>query len=419
MKLRLKYPLEIYVCSREKQKSSLSTYFIRDGNRINIRLIGSDEYEMPEEIQGVKFFRQIEAIEYEIEEIQSDISELSQLISPKPDHIKIINFLKPIINRVLRSLRNWGFLYSIAEIDPSDTSAEYKIRLWNVEYSLDSINWKKVVEPPKGILSTLLNYKDPDDQKEVLNVGNWKGVEEAIQDDIEIPPEREFLANAMHHFKQRNYRVALVEAIICLEIVLSQFLTAYLSITKKVPNKRIKKFLTPQLSLGTKISGLLDLVLVPDDLKQIELENVLKAIGWRNDIVHKKGKLRKDLSEKDIEQKIVSVLSLALILGSKRDHIKNSPMFQQLSTMLADKFKFTQPDILQVRKHEFIIEFDFLEFQLPSDIQQVLNDVATEAKSFLTSHDSRFDPKEHLEIRFMDVLNGLKAQWKNGNVKIY
>ena len=421
MKLKFQVPLKIYLLGDNEEHLNLSTSFIHDGVRVFIRFNGDNPFTLPDDpsVRGIRLVRKINGLECEIEYIDSDNPEILRLITKEINFVNILNFLKPIINRILRALRNWGFVYSIVEINPNDAKAEYLIRSWNVEYSSDSVVWKKMVESPKGILSALIAYSDPDDQIEILTVNNWISVEEAIQDKLTPPPEQEFLANAKQHLKQRNYRVAIVEAIICLEIVLSQFLKAYLKIEKSISQERINDFLTTGFGIKSKVSGLLDLVLSLEDMRLIELDNIRTAIEWRNKIVHKTGKLPEYISEKELEEKINSVLTLALLLGHKRDQINSAPMLKEFSNKLAVDFNLPEPHITLVQKHLYIIDFDFIEFELPSDIERTISSVAMSASSFLTSSDHRFDPEKHLVIRFIVLLEGVRARWKKNKVEIY
>ena len=206
MKLKFQVPLKIYLLGDNEEHLNLSTSFIHDGVRVFIRFNGDNPFTLPDDpsVRGIRLVRKINGLECEIEYIDSDNPEILRLITKEINFVNILNFLKPIINRILRALRNWGFVYSIVEINPNDAKAEYLIRSWNVEYSSDSVVWKKMVESPKGILSALIAYSDPDDQIEILTVNNWISVEEAIQDKLTPPPEQEFFSNTKQHFKKKK-----------------------------------------------------------------------------------------------------------------------------------------------------------------------------------------------------------------------
>ena len=124
-----------------------------------------------------------------------------------------------------------------------------------------------------------------------LDYNNWPTIVEAIQDNLESPPEQEFITNALEHLKVRNYRLALIESIICLEIVLTQYLKAFFSINKQIPEKRINNFLNPNLGLNARISVLLNLCLDERDIESVNFTNILRAINRRNHIIHKTGNL--------------------------------------------------------------------------------------------------------------------------------
>ncbi|HEX9868845.1 MAG TPA: hypothetical protein VGC99_09670 [Candidatus Tectomicrobia bacterium] len=160
--------------------------------------------------------------------------------------------------------------------------------------------------------------KDYDDivfRPRKLDTHTWAEIVEAIRDDLPVLPEQEFTVNAREHLDLRNFRLALVESVIGLEIVLHRHLLAYLRIHKKVPQTRVQEFLSPNLTLATRLSGLLDLTLPPDALQQINLGNVRKAVGWRNKVVHVTGRLPDGISHSELREAISAVLELTQQLG--------------------------------------------------------------------------------------------------------
>src|SRR5690349_11986639 len=77
----------------------------------------------------------------------------------------------------------------------------------------------------------------------------------------ETAPEDEFLTNTRWHIRNGNLRLALVDSVIGLEIVLARFLDSYLRVIKSVPDSRIRKFIKPDLGITARLAAILDLTL--------------------------------------------------------------------------------------------------------------------------------------------------------------
>lgn len=420
MILKLKIPLHLYLSGPTEQSLEVATSFEHDDVKVNLGLTGEKLLSFPEGSDDSKFFRRVKNAEFELQDTDLQQSKLVKIVTTEPDYVSILKFLLPIVNRVLRCIRNWGFVESVAEINPPDDEAKKYIAKWDVRFSEDGEKWQTVVKPETDLhdLLLLLALFPSSEETGTLHVRNWPDIEEAVQDNLESPPEQEFFTNSIEHLNRRNYRLALVEAIICLEIVLTQFLRVYLSINKKLSKKRIDAFLSKEFGLMSKVSGLLDLVLDPDDLKKINIDNVRTAINWRNGIIHKTGHLPR-VPEEELRKRVADVLTLADLLGRKRDQIHSSPELQQIGNQLSQKFGLPGPTILRLGKHRILIDFDFLlSSEIPSDLETVLESVAKEASFIFATKDPRFSAAEHLHVRFLVFFQGVKARWRNNKVEV-
>jgi len=419
MKLKLKIPLHFYLFGPTEQSLKVRASFYQDGVKVNLKLLSEDPHILSEGPDDSKVFSHLKGAEFELEDTEPQRSKLSKVVTTEPDYVSILKFLLPIVNRVLRSIRNWGVVAFVAELNPRDDDAKKYIQRWDVQSSEDGENWQAVVKPETGLLNALLSGFLNDERAGNLHVRNWSEIEDAIQDNLEPPPEQEFLTNSIEHLNLGNFRLALIEAIICLEIVLTQFLRVYLSINKNLSPNRIDDFLTHQFGLTPRVSGLLDLVLDPDDLKKVNIDSVRTAIRWRNKVIHETGRLPQGVSENELRSKIVDVLILADLLGMKRDQIESSPELQQIGNQLSQKFGLPEPTILRLRRHRILINFEFLlPTEIPSDLGAVLESVAKEASFIFATKDSRFNATEHLHIRFLVFFQGIKARWRNGTVEV-
>jgi len=109
-------------------------------------------------------------------------------------------------------------------------------------------------------------------------------------------------------------------------------------------------------------------------------------------VIHKTGHLPQGVPEEELRRKINDVLSLALLLGRKREQISSSPELQRIGNQLSQKFRLPNPTILGLGRHRILLDFDFLlSSEIPQDLEEVLKSVADETSSIFTTKDSRFN----------------------------
>ena len=215
----------------------------------------------------------------------------------------------------------------------------------------------------------------------------------------------------------RNYRLALLEAIVCLEIVLSQFLENYLLINKGFSRNRVMKVLGKDVGLTPRVGLLLDLVLTQGELKSLGIGDVLKAINWRNTVVHKTGHLPPGLSDNEAQDCIFGVLHLADVLAGKRTQIVASPESKDVAQFIALAFKVPLPTISLIRHHRRVVQFQFfISDEFPSE--EKMKEIAEAVARRIQERDRRFKPEEHLHIRFSDFPQKTIAVWSRGMLEV-
>ncbi len=407
MKLRYRVPLSANVSGASADSLDLKCQFKHKDLTVKIGFSGEKPLSSDSFPKERRHFRKVNTVEIFIEEVEIESVKESE-------YPKLLRLLTPIVNLVLRSIRNFGILAHVNEFYPRDGDAEHYLRRWKVELSEDGKKWRPVVS--EDFLKDFLFLQITEKTGE-LSTSLWPDIEEAIQDNLDPPPEKEFFINALEHLRNRNYRLALIESILCLEMVMSQYLNKYMSIQKNIPKWRIRKMLSPQLGLYGRVSALLNLCLHPEDISKIEFNNVLKAINWRNNIIHRTGHLPDSLPEDKIYQNISSVLQLASLLATKRNQIEHSPEFQEIAKSISEKYKVPIPNIWLTGRHQFLIEFAF--FVIPSNFPdaQVLESLAQEASALLSALDPRFKPEEHLYIRYL-AFRDIRARWYKGSLHL-
>lgn len=419
MKLRLKVRFSAYIVASKPEALELNTAFEHPPFQVKLCLTGQEPLSSEELPEEERHFRQATRIIFELSPLQASQhapSEMKELLVPD-QRLRLVRLLVSVVNRVLRGIRNFGTVIHIAEIRFTEDEVEPLLREWDAEVSLDDEEWQPLIEPKSTFWETLKTAYMPRHPMGQLRSARWPDIEEAIQDELEPNPEQEFLTNAIEHIRLRNYRLALLEAIVCLEIVLSQFLENYLLINKGFSRNRVKKVLGKDVGLTPRVGLLLDLVLTPDELKSLSIGDALKAINWRNTVVHKTGHLPPGLSDNEAQDCIFSVLHLADVLARKRTQIVASPESKEVAQFIALAFKVPLPAISLVRHHRRVVHFQFfISDEFPSE--EKMKEIAEVVARRIQERDSRFKPEEHLYIRFSDFPQKTIAVWSRGILEV-
>lgn len=419
MKLRLKVPFNAYIVGSKPEALELNTVFEHPPFQVRLSLTGQEPLSSEELPEEGRHFRQATRIIFELSPLQAGQhapSEMKELLAPD-QRLRLVRLLVSVVNRVLLGIRNVGTVINIAEIRFREDEVEPLLREWDAEVSLDDEEWQPLTEPKSTFWKRLMTASMPRHPMGELRSTRWPDIEEAIQDELEPNPEQEFLTNALEHVRQRNYRLALLEAIVCLEIVLSQFLENYLLINKGFSRNRVMKMLGKDVSLTPRVGLLLELVLTPGELKSLSIGDALKAISWRNTIVHKTGHLPLGLSDNEAEDCIFSVLHLADVLARKRTQIVASPESKEVAQFAALALKVPLPTISLIRHHRRVVHFQFfLSDEFPSE--EKMKEIAEVLARRIQERDRRFKPEEHLYIRFSDFPQKTIAVWSRGMLEV-
>jgi hypothetical protein len=418
MKLCLKVPFNSYLVGPSSDSLNLRTSFEEDDYLVKMVIEGDDPLELKASPSETKHFRKTTYLSFEITlaEISSENLEKFKLfVKEESQRLKLFYLLVSVVNRTLRSIRNFGVVAYIQEIRPKDSEIESYFRKWGVKFSEKNEEFQTIFPETMNLLQ--IYASSISDQKiSELRISDWPDIEEAIQDKLEPAPEQEFLTNAIEFLRNRNFRMALLESVICLEIVLTQYLRAFLSVRKDIPDYRIKKFLTPQLGLTSRLSGLLDITLGRKDLNKINIQEILKAVEWRNHIIHKTGRLPKELKEDALRDGIWSILTLAELLARRRNQIQADPGLQKIAKEVSDDNKVPIPTIWARQRHHILVEIEFFFDEIPES--RVFEKASQDLAIKLKQRDTRFEADKHLFVRFLQFPKKTIARWQKGNLEV-
>jgi hypothetical protein len=408
MKIKWHYPLPLDLKGPSPERLELAVEFTHRRTTVKIELSGDTPKPVQTDKKQVIFYRTLRDIIFQIEDIKIDIIQESE-------YPRLLKIMVSTMNRVLRSIRNTGFAEIAKEINPHGSDSMRLFRRWAVEISDDGKNWVRLLKEDR--ILDLISVLFPGNLAEI-DSSLLPDIEESIQDDITPRPEQEFLVNCIEYLNDRNFRMALVEAIIGLDIVINQYLNSYLSSFKNIPKERISLFIQPQMGLSARIAGLLDLCLHPDEIKKVEFKNVLKAISWRNEIIHRSGHLPEGIPEELIRTNILSVLKLLSLIASLRNQIESLPEMRKIGTDLSEQLSIPAPNIWVSGKHRIIMEFSFISIIKDFPELEKLEAIAQNAILLLSERDKRFIAEEHLYIRFFRFPKELRAIWNKGNIAL-
>lgn len=345
-----------------------------------------------------------------------EVQSLATLLAPdRRSHL--LKFIRRLGGRACRAIRNFAVVPELPERLRENITDKKEIdshlQKWRPEFSEDGESWEDVLKqeesPFSGLLAEIMAgavLPLPRDEEfpetAELKVVFWEDVAEALEENKEPAPESEFITNAIGHIRRGNFRLAVVESIISLEIVLTQFLKVHLRVSAKVPDKRIDRFLTPEIGLTARLAALLNLTLHESYLEDIDLDKVLKVVGWRNDVVHKTGKLP-DAREEVLTDHIWAVVELVRLLAERRDNIAASPELKRITDTLRKKYEGEISYALIWLKPSHRVRMDIVMYSGGSnepDFRARVEKLVADSAKLLRERDSRFDEHKHLTIHF-------------------
>jgi len=340
---------------------------------------------------------------------------LSSLVDSK-DWNKLAALLRAIANRCIRAMRHYGLVLFLQELrDDGDSS--YDVFSWRTEASKDGVLWEPLIAQPGDLANFLAYLRSRHTVTSVLYASSWPQVEEAIQDNLCAPPEDELTANAIEHLLTKNYRLALLESVIGLEIVLNTYLREYMRTCKGLSRERIEDFLSPNLGLTGRLAGLLDLTIPQDELEHYNLERVRTAVRWRNKVTHETGRLPDGVSESQLHEHVMSVISLTLFLGHKARQIRVSPDEAAIAKHMQEKYPTLHCIVNLLPNHEVKAAFMASFFAPESPNLDEPAGVVRDLIRLIQERDPRFVADRHLEIKFYEFPWRLTVVWQGGTFR--
>ena len=432
MKLTFKVPFHCYITGPTPESLNLVASFIHSNYKINIRFLLSSPTKEPLDTMNMlgvdninldkenRYSWHTQALSFSIEPQSSDKS-FKELCLDVKNREKLFSLLIKIANRTFQCIRNFGFVSHVQTINPYPHEAKSYINVWEAQFFEDGKSCPLTEESESSMVDFLIGLQRPISSSfaydiPTLSTSSWPDIEEALQDNSEPPPEFEFMINAIEFLRLRNFRMALIESLICLEITMSQYLNTYLKIKKELSQTKIKEFLNPNLDLYSRVSVLLNLTLDETKLKDVDITKILDSIHWRNKVIHTTGHLPIDLKEDDLRKGISAVIILSQRLAGIKRQIEAEPYLQSIAKEISENNKMPIPYIKVLHKRSIVADVQFFFKDIPET--SVLESFSKQLGEKLGERDPKFDINKHLFIRFSQFPNKVRARWRNGKVEI-
>jgi hypothetical protein len=417
----------IYLIGYSREALDVSASFDHKGYAVRISFSGGEVIELSDVPAHSKYFRKSDGLQFILDD--KDTRRVPLVDLTKIDNYStLLSLMRTVAERVFNVIRNFGIVPEIPENLPTKLekgeNLQAEVLGWFPEMSADGESWAPLAKSkgfdflPLLITSNKFSRAARFLEDAELNLALWPDIIEALEDNKEPPPEMEFLTNAIGHLRQKNFRLAVVESIVCLEIVLTQFISNYLSISAKVKKENLQRFLSPELGLTARLSGLLNLTLHESYLKEIDLDRVLKVVEWRNKIIHKNGRLPSGIDRDTLQKNVSAVFSLINVLAERRDNIVASPKLNEIADILRQKAGVMQPSIWLKSRHQVRIDFDLFSKREGPDYREKLENLLKETIELLKKRDPRFDPIQHLTICFKHIPDGSQIWYQYGKLRL-
>lgn len=401
MFLRLHVPQRVFLYATSKAGLQVTARFTYKRYETEVNLVGGEieKATWAERESPCQWYRRADEIQIVLSDSTTSNPSLAELCSPERRE-DLNKLCEGVTLRILRVIRNIGIEPGFPETLPREGSVEEQLRFWEPKRSEDGATWAAILPGHEtrtlvsiftGARSRFLSHAAGAE----LNTYYWDRINEVLEDHKEIPPEDEFLTNTLGHLRARNYRLSLVESIIGLEIVLTQYLRVYLKESMRFSKARIDKFVNRDLGLTARVAGLLDLTIHESWLKDVQTDRVLQAISWRNHIIHETGNLPKTVVESAVRDSIQEVVKLARILAERREGelatADNARIVEALKTKKADQNCWAR--LWFKPWHRVELEVNFFG-RTPTD--EEMEELVQKACALLQARDRRFVREAHL-----------------------
>jgi hypothetical protein len=312
-KLYLRYAvhLELEIYAKTIDTGAYSASFRTDGLACHVRLLGDGQPITHSD--GNQSFQTFLVQTMELVLNESGGKRLSSIIAPNKWD-QLVQLLMDIANDCILQIRSVGRVPHVHPISVRiSEESRFVLRKWNVERSEGGNTWVEL-SPMASLDSTIRAYVASQlvhRPKGWLDGLRWSAIRRELEESKEPDASAQCSVNAEEYVANDNLRLAVLESVTALELALAEYLRAYCIDVRHMTKKQAKDLLTPQLTLSMRLNGLLPLILGETELSFVVLNQVNRVVGWRNDIVHRKGNIHPGVSNEEVRQGVQAVIKLA------------------------------------------------------------------------------------------------------------
>jgi len=408
MFLKFNLPIRINLITHEKEYLN-NTFINFNYKKYNCFLKLKSEKDIIEnkEKEKITYTRNYHGISIMIEDNSKGTIENFVKEQSMAQILKLINLIS---NRCLLVFRNYGNLTKVKEfslqLDSKDIEQfksffmmlDIKIsKKNNNEYEKILKYWGFKIDIAKEFTSGWLqkSYFNVYDE-EYLGYNIWLEIKDALENNLEITEERYFFVNSLEHIYNNNIRLAVIETVISLEIAVNKYLKDYLKL-KNIPNDRITNLINSHIGIYSMVSVLLDLSIEEEVMETIKIDEVLKLITLRNNIIHNNKQIPKESSErKETFNQIASTHILCkLLVGFCNKRINIKALLKNAQT----SYDIENIEIKCLPDNPIIVLSVYLKEYSNELINKINFSIISSLKDF-RGYERSYNEKEHLYINY-------------------
>lgn len=424
MFIKFNYPIKMYIYGNNTKEVNPQVNFGHNGLSCKMSFEGKDILQASKELLQfkIKYYREVENMVTEIKE--NDIEKKLESLIKIDNRKELLNLLNHILNRCIKSIRYYGWACNLHEFESTDVIGDIDFQLLdlNVKISYDGKKWDNLISNYKfseywAYLQTSGLHK----QYSHLTYESWDIIKEAIQENTallleELPSEIEFLVNAREYLNNNNFRLALIESVIGLELALTKYIQNYFIIEKKYTKSKISKFLNNNFDLSTRLSIIPILTLDKISLEKIEFDKINKGVNWRNKIIHAGKNILDTIPDMETQSVVEEIIELSRLLDLKVIQMKANPEMLEISNEMLSKYN-TDVLIRKERNHKFQVLFFGLYSTNGSWNIEKIEEINKYLIMLLKSYDNKFIPEKHLAVKYINMIDErIWATWNEGSL---
>ena len=423
MFLEFNLPIRINLITSEKENLN-NTFINFNYKKYNCFLKLKSEKDIIEnkEKEKITYTRNYHGISIMIEDNSKGTIENFVKEQSMAQILKLINLIS---NRILLVFRNYGNLTKVKEfslqLDSKDIEQVKSFFMMldikvskknNNEYEKILEYWGFKIDIAKEFTSSWLqkSYFNVYDE-EGLGYNIWLEIKDALENNLEIAEERYFFVNSLEHIYNNNIRLAVIETVISLEVAVNKYLKNYLKL-KNIPNDRIANLINPHIGIYSMVSVLLDLSIEEELMKTIKIDEVLKLITLRNNIIHNNKQIPKEATGRnEIVKQIVSVQILCnLLVGFCNKRINIKALLKNAQT----SYDIENIEIRCLPDNPTIVLSVYLKEYSNELIEKINFSIISSLKDF-RGFERLYNEKEHLYISYR-FNKKVMAKYSNGKL---